>query len=515
MSRLTARNFTGFCKRFSYSIAHYDIDLNLNPRRRKIQADVSIALAAARPTRKLCFLLADSCSLDRIKYLGIALPIKISPACPGLNLLSAVLPIRAEAGEKIVVNIIYSWEVPDQGGRSLQLPPDTHWYPFSPLPQNYTCTLNVITDESMRVLGPGEFRGVKPAGTRVCNQWTSDIPFRGIHMAAGDFLRTARPTEPPLEVAYPRKYLNQAKAIANYCEELMGFLAEKLGPAPFPSLNTVLTDNPQPLVSSSFYMTSISAGALEQLKEENPGKDRYVRQYKLLAQSLAHHWLKDNLAVSHPRERWCLEGLAEYISWLAVEAKYGKAIREKFLLEARERILAAPKISLCKGANIAGGQLPQWVVDKAGWMLWICHCLAGEAFLPSIRENLALCRGTAPAPAEFFLSLGKIAGCDFSQVYKAWCQSKNQLRIEVAAARNFQAEDGQWQLVFNLINSGPLKWPYPVEVAMDLTDGASQRHCLLIQKEPHLIGTDSLVQSLTVDPDMTLLNWADANVYKL
>ena len=514
MSRLTARNFTGYCKRFSYSITHYDIDLNLNPRRRRIQADAAITLSPSQRTRNLCFLLADCCSLDRINYLGIALPCKISPAGPGLNLLAAVLPIQAEAGEKIVVNIIYSWEVPAWGG-SLDLPPDSHWYPFSPLPQRYTCTLNVITDESTRVLGPGEFKGLKPAGTRVCSQWAADIPFWGIHMAAGDFLKTARPTQPPLEVAYPRKLLNQAKAIANYCEELMGFLAETLGPAPFPSLLIILTDHPEPLVRTSFYMSSISAGALEELKEENPGKDRYIHQYKLLAQNLAHHWLKDHLAVSHPRERWCLEGLAEYISWLAVEAKYGKSRREKFMGQARESILAAPKISLCKGANIARGQLPQWVVDKAAWMMRICHCLAGEEFLPGIRENLALCQGTAPAPAEFFLSLGKLAGSDFTQVYKYWCQSRNQLRIEIAEGRNFQGEDGQWQLVFNLVNSGRLKWPYPVEIAMALADGSSQRHSLRIQKEPHLIGTDSLVQSLTIDPQMTLLNWADANEYKL
>lgn len=514
MSRLTARNFTGYCKRFSYSIAHYDIDLNLNPRRRKIQADAAISLFPTKRTRNLCFLLADSCSLDRVNYLGIALPCKITPAGRGLNLLSAVLPIRPEPGEKIVVNIIYSWEVPAWRG-SLNLPPESHWYPFSPLPQKYTCNLNVITDESMRVLGPGEFRGIKPAGTRVCSQWAADIPFWGIHVAAGDFLKTARPTEPPLEVAYPRKLLNQAKAIANYCEELMEFLAEILGPAPFPSLIIILTDHPEPIAHSSFYLSSISAGALEQLKEENPGKDRYILQYKLLAQNLAHHWLKDNLAVSHPRERWILEGLAEYISWLAVEAKYGKARREQFMAQARESILAAPKISLCKGANIAGGQLPQWVADKAAWMLRICHCLAGKEFLPGIRENLALCMGTAPAPAEFFLRLGKLTGNDFTQVFKAWCQSRDQLRLEITEGRNFQAEDGQWQLVFNLKNSGRLKWPYPVEIEMALADGSRQRQRLPIQKEPHLISTDSIVQSLTIDPDMTLLNWADTNLYEL
>ena len=508
MSRLRACSFTHYCKRFSYSITNYEINLTLNPRWRKTQANVSVTLTAAQRTRKLFFLLADSCSLDRINYLGLALPTKISYACPGLNLISAVLPIQAEAGEKFVVTLLYSW---DTAAKSLDLSPDDHWYPFSPLPDKYTCTLNVVADESMRVLGPGEFRGVRNAGTRVSNQWVSDLPFRGIHMAAGDMLKTSRPSEPPLEISYPRRFLNQARSIANYCEELLVFLSEKLGPAPFPSLAIVINENPEPRITSSFYITSISAGILEQLKEGNPGKEKYSRQYNLLAESLAHHWLKDHVAVTHPRDSLCLEGLAKYISWQAVEAKYGKAIREDFMLAARENILAAPRISLRRCVNIAGGSLPPWAADKAGWLMRICHCLTGEAFFPLIRENLALSMETGPT--EFFLNLGKMSGKDFSQFYKTWCKSRKQLRIQITEAVYSQDEEGKWQLAFKLINSGRLKWPYPVEITLDLADGASQRHNLNIQKEPHLIATDAKIETLIIDPDMTLLNWAD-NIYK-
>lgn len=512
MSRLTACSFNRYSKRFSYSIANYDINLTFNPRWRKIQTDVSVTLTAAQRIRKLCFLLADNCSLERINYLGLALPFKISQACQGLNLISAVLPIQAEAGEKIVVTLLYSWETSVKRIKSLELSPEDLWYPFSPLPDKYTCTLNVVTDESMRVLGPGEFRGIKNAGTRVSHQWVSNLPFRGIHMAAGDLLKTSRPSLPPLEVSYPRRFLNQARSIGNYCEELLVFLSDKLGPAPFPSLTIIITDNPEPRIISSLYITSISAGSLEQLKEENPGKDRYSRQYNLLAENLAHHWLKDNVAVSHPRDRLCLEGLAKYVGWQAVEAKYGKAIREHFMLEAREAILAAPRIPLRRCVNLTGGSLPSWAADKAGWLMHIYHCLIGETFFSLIQENLALSTGTAPA--EFFLNLGKMSGRDFSQFYKAWCKSRKQLRIEITEAVNSQGEEGKWLLAFKLINSGRLQWPYPIEIALDLADGASQRHSLNIQKEPHLIATDAKVETLTVDPDMTLLNWAD-NIYTL
>ncbi|HPZ22928.1 MAG TPA: hypothetical protein PKV05_07915 [Bacillota bacterium] len=504
--------FSGYYKRFSYSISHYDITLVLNPRLRKIQAEASVVLSPLQRTKEICFLLADKCSVDRIDFLGIALPYKSKPARPGLNLISAVLPLLAETKEKLVVNVIYSWEEPTWDS-SLNLPPDTHWYPFSPAPQRYTCALDVVFSDSVRVLGPGEFMGTKPVGTKVSHRWVSETPFWGIHLLAGEFLRTTRETQPPLEIDYPRKLLNQAKAVADSCEELMGLFGENLGPAPFPRVTVALTDDAEPHVRSSFYITCISNGTLEQIKEEHPGRERYMYQYKLLAQCLAHHWLKSNLTVPHPRERWCLEALAEYCSWLAIEEKYGKARREKIMAQARERILAAPRMSLQKGADIVDGELPQWVTDKGSWIMRMCHCLAGEKFLPSIQENIALCQGDSPGAAEFFLSLGKTAGTDLSQFYKSWCLSPSQLNIGITGVDKFQKEDGGWQLSFILVNNGRLKWPHPVEVEIELADGSKEKHSLLIQAEPHTFHTDSPAQSLTVDPDMCLLNWADKKKY--
>lgn len=504
--------FFGYDKRFSYSIAHYDIVLTLNPRLRKIRADASVVLTPQLRTKEISFLLADKCTVDRIDFLGIALPYKAKPSRPGLNLITAILPLRAEATEKLVVNVIYTWEEPSWNS-SLNLSPDTHWYPFSPTPQRYTCALDVIVSESVRVLGPGEFMGTKPAGTKVSQRWVSNTPFWGIHVLAGEFLKTTRETQPPLEIDYPRKLLNQAKTVADNCEELMGFLSENLGPAPFPLLTVALTDDAEPLVRSSFYMTCISNGTLMQIKEEHPGRERYMYQYKLLAQCLAHHWLKDNLTVPHARERWCLEGMAEYFSWLAVEAKYGKASRENIMTRAREGVLASPRMSLEKGANIVDGNLPQWVVDKASWIMRMCHCLAGEKFFHSIQENLALCQGASPEAEEFFLSMGKLAGIDLSQFYKSWCLSREELHIGITGVDKFHKEDGGWQLAFTLANKGGLKWPYPVKLEIELADGNKERHSLRIQPEPHIIHTDSPAQSLTVDPDMCLLNWSETKKY--
>ena len=509
MSKLSSRDFNSYCKRFSYSIAHYDINLSLNSYQHKIIADVAVALFPIQSSNTLCFFLAEDCELDRIDYLGISLPHKISTASNGLNLLTVTLPIRPEAGEKIAVNIIYSFDTPP-GQESLELSPQAFWYPSSPLPSKYTCSLNVIADESVRVLGPGKFIGTKAAGTKVSNQWVAETPFRGIHVVAGPFLKTTRSSAPPLEVSYPRRLLNQAKAVANYSEELLEFFGETLGPAPFPSLGIILTENAEPKVSSSFFLSTLSHGLFQQLKEEVLGRERYIHQYKLLAQNLARHWLEEHLAVPHPRERWYLKGLAEYSSWLAVEAKYGKSYREKFMVEARKCILDTPKPLLYQRINVFRGQ---FTLDRAAWLFWICQGLAGESFLPALNETLASITDVAPTAGEFFLALGKHAGSDFSQVFKSWTQPGNQLRLEAVDGQNQKVGDKHWQFGFKLANHGRLHWPYPVPIDLGLEDGSKQRLQLPIQKEPHLLDIKSPVQTLTIDPDLSLLNWSSANEY--
>ena len=98
-------------------------------------------------------------------------------------------------------------------------------------------------------------------------QWTADTPFQGIHMLAGDFLKTSRDTATPLDIYYPRKYMNQAKTVADYSQKLLEFFGQKLGPAPAPTTAVVMAENPAQVARSSFYLTSISTGILDMLQE--------------------------------------------------------------------------------------------------------------------------------------------------------------------------------------------------------------------------------------------------------
>ena len=122
---------------------------------------------------------------------------------------------------------------------------------------------------------------------------------------------------------------------------------------------------------------------------------------------------------------------------------------------------------------------------------------------------------SAPTAAEFILGLGQLAGWDFSPLYKAWCQTRHQLKIEIADCQNQQDQEGNWQLSFSLVNRGRIPWPHPVGLEITLSEGPRRRALLPLQKEPHVLSIESPAQTITVDPDHNLLNWAETEVYQV
>lgn len=513
MSWLAAKSYNSFCKKFSYTVLNYEVGLKVDPRKRNFKAHTSITLIPTKSSSQFCFLLSNQYTLEAVNYLGLAVSHTVKPAHPGLNLITALLPRKAGAGEKLVIVLMYTGHISGQGDESMELHPGLSWYPHSPCPQKYTCTLRMITDDSVRVISAGNLAAEQPADTKVMTQWSAETPFRGIHVLAGDFIKTSRETQPVLTVYYPRKFMNQGKTLADHCEKLMDFLAEKLGPAPLPSSTVIISEDSRPAANSSFYLTSISTGILDELKDCKSSKDRTIQIFQIAAREMAHRWLKHSLGVNHPQHLWYLDGLAEYLSWLALEAEYGKEVREDYMEEARAQILDGPKISIESESCGVSRVFPRWLVCKASWLLRIVHCLTEDKFLPALRDFYANCRDIAPSPQEFFLTMGKLTGTDLSQVYSEWVQSDRQLVAEIIDNRCFQAEDGQWQLVFSLVNGGKLRWPYPLEIKADLADGSTELHRLGIQAEPHLITTPAKINTLTVDFDMKLLNWAGKKTY--
>lgn len=520
MSWLAAKRYPGFCKKFKYSISDYNIELKLNPRRRNFDAEISLSLTVDKDTRHFYFLLTSECKLDSISYLGLALHHTVKPAYPGINLVTVTLPHKSSAGDKLVLGFAYSGNISRHGGKCLQLPPEAHWYPFSPRPQKYTCSLHVITSAGIRIAAMGQYEGDQPADTRVMTRWSATTPIRGIHLLAGEYLKTSRERQPDIEgqpdihVYYLRKYMNQAQTIARQAEKVTAFLVSTLGPAPMDSASIVLTDNPRDEVSSSLYLTSISSGILGQLREYSTSQQRNIRLFHIITREMAHHWFKHNLAVEHPQHLWYLDGLAEYLSWLAVEEEFGRDTRDQLMQEAKANCSLPPASIRAESCSVQR-EFPSWLVDKAGWMMRMLHSLVGDKFLPALQEFYLQHTKIAPSPDVFFLFMSNLTQIDLDIFYKEWALSNAQLVAEIEKGRTFRDEDGQWQTVFNLVNRGKLRWPHPVEIRLEMEDGTSWVEKLPIQKEPHLISGQGRIVSLEVDPNLKLLNSAENNKYNM
>jgi len=510
------KRYSVFCSKFAYSIHHYDLEVTLDPRRQSYAVTAAITMKMGKPTNRLCFLLSAECALHSVSYLGLPLVHKVKQVSPGVNLITAIMPRKADRDEKLTAVLTYSGPIPVPEGDTAELSPDMRWYPFSSRPQQYTCTLKVITPEATRIVGPGTHSRQEPADIRVLTQWTADTPFQGIHMLAGDFLKTSRDAATPLDIYYPRKYMNQAKTVADYSQKLLEFFGQKLGPAPAPATAVVMAENPAQVARSSFYLTSISTGILDMLQEYETRQERNMRLFLLLARETGRRWLKYCLPVAHPSYKWYLDGLAEYLSWLAVEEEFGPAAKTRVLQEAREMVIAGANRSIVSAAA-SKLQFPPWLVAKAAWLMRMAHSLAGDSFLAGLLEIYAQAfrENKAPDPQEFFALLGNITNTDMLQLYREWALSSGKLQVEIKEARTFLDDKNRWQTLFNLVNDGKLDWPHPVELKLALAGGDSRIVRLPLQQEPHLLESPVKVEAITVDPEYKLLNWAAKNTYTM
>lgn len=512
MSRFAAILYTYLCKKFSYAIKNYEIEISLAPRRRLFQVISSLTLTADKNTPKFCFLLSSTCVLESVNYLGLPLHYRVKPTLSGLNLITVHLPRKAASGEKLDLAFYYTTEIPSTGSETIELHPKQHWYPYSPLPQKYTANLKIITPQQMRIIASGKFVRENPADTRVMVQWSAQTPFRGIHIIMGDFIKTAREGNPTLDTYYPRPLMNQGRAIADFGQSAITYLKETIGQAPADNGAIVLTDNLEYITQSSHFLTSISKGVINELKEMN-SKERSIQLFQITARELAHRWLRHNLPTPQPQHSWYLVGLAEYLSWLMVEGEFGISARESLMLKARAEVLASTISIESQASGAEKSNYPSWLVAKASWIFRAIHSLSRDSFIPVIQEFYNNCPGQAPSPQDFFEALPLLSTEDRKQIYKEWVSSNRQLRAEISNARSFQDQEGKWQLVFSLINKGQLNWPHPVDIQVHLSDGTVQLHRLKIRQEPHLIITDVRVDRLHIDPDLKVLNWSDTNSY--
>lgn len=495
----------------NYSVKHYDIQLDIHPKPAKFSANVHMTLLPEKSTTSVSFYLHRQCTVTAVNYLGLPLTFKRGRSRQqNLQSIGAKLPRRIRKGEKLVLNIIYTGSLHNCTKDVVQLAPEDFWFPFVP-GQQYTSQLKITLPEQTKVVASGKLTGEKPVNTRFQTTWVGKTPTRGLHILAGKLNRSE---QQGLSVYYPRPLLNQARLVNKYGPSINQLLDQLLGRCSVAQSYVALTEDDVASCSSSYIIT-FGPDQLEKSRNLDCPRQRTLTLFTDLARELARKRLRCRMSTTAPANTWYLEGLATYCSWLAVEQEYGLGQKEQMLLEARQQILEAPPAALASLGGGFGCRFPTSALAKAAWVMHMVHNLAGDSFFPAVRECLDEQQGSVPSPKEFFLEVGKRTGTDLAAFYREWVETAPRLELVLKEPRTFLDDDGQWQLLFCLVNQGKLKWPLPVDVHLTLDDGTVEHHSICVREEPYLFSTPAKVVRAQVDKDYRLLNWAPKNSYNL
>jgi hypothetical protein len=486
-------------------VTHYEAGLDFWPRSNRLTCRVHISIIAISPSDSYSFLLGEKYQLENVSYLGIPVKTSLRSSGKGLKSIAIRLPRKSTPGEKFTLLFVYSGPLPWYPGQASnwELAPQDYWYPFIASEQSYTARLRITTPEPVKICASGRETGSNRQDTRYRTSWTMETPGKGLHVVAGDYYRAQRESG-PVTILYPRAWMNQAKVLQNHWDKLAELLPSFCPPLETPASYLIITSQEEVRHDSSRYITCLSSGLLEEVKQIGSVQARSQRLFVILARQLAQRTLKARLPVANPAHAWYLEGLAQYAAWSMAENLSGKKVKDQLLLEARELALSAPKPLVDSGSELSL-DFPTWVAARGAWLMQMVHSLIQDKFFPGIQELLGG-DGYIQEPSDFFAALGKYAGVDLLSLYREMATTTNNLAAQVEDARYFTDGSGQWQLVFTLSNRGRLRWPHPVEVVIKLNDGSLQTHRLPLQKEPHLLITPLQVTDIFVDPQLTLLN---------
>lgn len=497
---------------FKYSVKDYAIQVDVNPKTAKYHANVHITLYPDKSTTSVSFFLHKQCTVAAVNYLGLPLPFqqRRSRRQQEIQTVSAKLPRRIRQGEKLVIHIIYNGLLRNSTREVIQLAPEDFWYPFAPGHQ-YTSSVKISLPDSARIAASGIPEEEKSVNTRFQSHWLSSTPTRGLHIIAGQFNHSKQQA---ITAYYPRPLLNQARMVSRQGPVINQLYDDLLGITSIPHTHVVLTDSEIASCTSS-YTVAIGPGQLDRSRcQKNPGQ-RTLVFFAHLARELARKRLRCHLATTVPAQTWYLEGLAQYCSWLAVEQEFGKEQKMRMMLAARQSVLNDAPGALASLGGGFGCRFPASALAKAAWIMHMVHQLVGEGFFPAVRECQERHQGIVPAPRDFFLCIGEETSTDLSSFYREWVETAPKLELVLNNPRTFLDDQGQWQLLFCLVNRGKLKWPLPVDIHLTMEDGKVEHHAICVREKPYLFSTPAKVVTAVVDRNHHLLNWAEQNSYNL
>jgi len=406
-----------------YDVAHYRLDLDLDPERGAISDGLATITATA--TQDLA-----SFHLD---YRGPAIrEVTVDGEAAGYEQQGAeliVTPRQAVAnGDRFEVAVAYRG-VPD-GGRD----PFTRgwwavpgaifvagepsgaevWYPVNGHPADkaaYTFALTV--PEPFDVVANGTLVETRDEGETRTFVWVAPEPMASylvtLHAADLEFEESVGPGGLPILHAFPPSVGAEERAVFAEVPAMLAFFEARFGPYPFASFGGTVVDAPFGAALETQTMVIYGRGAVGEAT---------------VAHEVAHHWFGNSVGLERWQDIWLNEGFARYAEYLWQEETEGRAAAERALrgvyaglapggMSSRSRLLIGdpgPE-RLFAGPVYARGALTLHALRRE---------VGDETFFAILRGWAERHRhGTATTP-EFVALAEELSGRELTAFFDAW-----------------------------------------------------------------------------------------------
>jgi aminopeptidase N len=498
-----------------FEIAHYALDLTLDPPRHSLEAHAVIRIRSRGPRlRELEFSLNPECRPSAVEVNGAP---AIFTHTNDLLTVKVRRPVAARGEAE--VSIRYS----RTGGERLEssgdlisergtfLRSETRWYPGTgELDFRSPVRLTARVPAGYTLISVGRLKSSRTEGDWAHFHWETDRAASMISLAARKYTATGPRFSgeggqgvPVTVYTYP-EHQERAEEFSTEAAGIIRYFERIIGPYPYEKLGVVeIPDFPGGYGTTSFVML-IDQSIIE------PKLDR-----EFLAHEIAHQWWGNSVFPQGLGAAWLTEAFSNYCAWLYTSSRAGnpRVLQKRVALGSRAYFAAASRMGDQPIRETDPyqpiGAMEKIIYEKGAVVLHMLRAEVGDdAFFEGLRRFAADHRYGRAKIEDYQKLMEGAAGRPLDWFFDQWLGRTGGLSL----AYGFDTapdEKGGSEILLHVSQPAPA-FRARVDVLFEVGDG-TQRESIEIGEEYHLFRfpvrgkSGARVNSVLFDPDERLL----------
>ncbi len=330
----------------SFDLEHVDLAVSFDPERKGIRGKATLRFHPRETSANLRLRLAEGLQIESVSFgeegAGVAARVR------GQASVVVPLPPSVMKQKSFEVQIRYSGVLdPMALEDEAQLPPsqvvddlDTEislprvlvysnrsaWYPRNTTEDYATASLVLDVPRSQTVVSGGALISEREDLGRRTFEYRQTRPAKYLTAAIGRFEAVGSRSDGPVKLRAFASPLMKASAMEALGDmgRVLEFYAQEYGPCPYPELNLVVFEGRTPGGHSpaGMLVLQVRAPLLKQNLVPDPANFSDVDGF-ILAHEIAHQWWGQGVAGENYRERWLVEGAAQFAAARWVRERRG------------------------------------------------------------------------------------------------------------------------------------------------------------------------------------------------